>query len=95
MTNVVIAHTNSAPCLTEEECLRQINFLHALYTESKQKLDIPFNFLIGGDGRAYEVTGWSNQADTLRGSPSFHIFKILSPEIKHVFIYLPYRVKQL
>lgn len=64
---IVIAHTNGASCLTEAECIRQVQFLHALYTESKQKLDIPFNFLIGGDGRAYEATGWTYQADSLRG----------------------------
>lgn len=66
--NVVIAHTNGLSCLNEEECVRQVLFLKALYTESKQKLYIPFNFLIGGDGRAYEVTGWTHQADTLRGN---------------------------
>ncbi|XP_063709953.1 peptidoglycan-recognition protein SB1-like [Culicoides brevitarsis] len=61
---IVIAHTNSVPCFTEEDCERQVSFLHALFTEFKQKINIPFNFLIGGDGKAYEISGWNSQADS-------------------------------
>lgn len=30
----------------------------------KENIDIPFNYLIGGDGRAYEVRGWSIQSNS-------------------------------
>uniref|UniRef100_A0A336KR65 CSON009649 protein n=1 Tax=Culicoides sonorensis TaxID=179676 RepID=A0A336KR65_CULSO len=71
---VVIAHTNTPPCNTEEECDRQVQFLQAFYTESKQKPDVPFNFLIGGDGRAYEATGWEYQSDFIRGYDNHTIY---------------------
>lgn len=29
----------------------------------KEKIDIPYNYLIGGDGRAYEARGWHLESD--------------------------------
>lgn len=29
----------------------------------KENIDIPFNYLIGGDGRAYEARGWHHESD--------------------------------
>lgn len=59
---VVIAHTNGLSCKTEEECLLTARFLKNLYLGSRHMSDIPFNFLIGGDGRAYEISGWTKQS---------------------------------
>lgn len=38
--------------------------------QQKENIDIPFNFLIGGDGRVYEARGWSVESDTFIHSNS-------------------------
>ncbi|XP_053603549.1 peptidoglycan recognition protein-like isoform X2 [Plodia interpunctella] len=56
---VVVQHTASADCLTDEQCestLRGIRYYH------KHELgydDIAQSFLIGGNGKVYEGAGWS------------------------------------
>lgn len=38
-------------------------FLLQEWWKKSENIDIPYNYLIGGDGRAYEARGWSIESD--------------------------------
>ncbi|XP_052860841.1 peptidoglycan-recognition protein SB2-like isoform X3 [Anopheles cruzii] len=60
ITDVIVLHTHSIGCFTQEDCLR---FLQRTEDNcwATGKEHIPFNFLIGGDGVTYEARGWKSQ----------------------------------
>ncbi|XP_041968551.1 peptidoglycan recognition protein 3-like [Aricia agestis] len=57
---VVIHHTVTRTCATYRECAETMRAIqrHSLNTFN---YDIPYNFLIGNDGRVYEGRGWGIQ----------------------------------
>ncbi|CAB3226070.1 unnamed protein product [Arctia plantaginis] len=55
---VVIAHTAGATCNTSISCTKVVKNLQKYFISSMGR-DIPYNFLIGGDGRVYEGRGWN------------------------------------
>lgn len=56
--NVYIGHTGGRPCYKLEECVRIVKNLQndSMYSSGE---DLPYNFLIGGDGKTYEGRGWN------------------------------------
>lgn len=58
--NVILLHTRSAPCLDQGACTQLVQKLeNDAWTENGTH--IPYNFLIGGDGKTYEGRGWKSQ----------------------------------
>lgn len=58
--NVILLHTRSEPCLDQATCIQVVQQLeHNAWTENGTH--IPYNFLIGGDGKTYEARGWKAQ----------------------------------
>ncbi|XP_045510317.1 peptidoglycan recognition protein-like isoform X1 [Colias croceus] len=57
---VVVQHTVSSPCTKFVICAAQLrNMQH--YFIGTFNYDIPYNFLIGNDGRVYEGRGWNTE----------------------------------
>lgn len=58
--NVILLHTRSAPCEDQSTCTQLVQKLqYDAWTENGTH--IPYNFLIGGDGKTYEGRGWKSQ----------------------------------
>lgn len=58
--NVILLLTRSEPCLDRGTCIELVKKLeHDAWTENGTH--IPYNFLIGGDGKTYEARGWKSQ----------------------------------
>ncbi|XP_070502278.1 peptidoglycan recognition protein 3-like [Chironomus tepperi] len=55
---IIIAHTRGASCATENHCTSTIR---SIQTQDPSLDDIPYNYLIGGDGRIYEGRGMEFQ----------------------------------
>ncbi|KAF5295491.1 hypothetical protein FQR65_LT10479 [Abscondita terminalis] len=55
---VVISHTATENCTDQAACTFYIRFLQTYHIESRNYSDIVYNFLVGGDGYAYEGRGW-------------------------------------
>lgn len=52
---IIVGHTDDTEsCLTKADCIAKVQEIHA---RNSQLLDIPWNFLIGGDGKVYEGRG--------------------------------------
>nr|BBK26508.1 peptidoglycan recognition protein 9 [Nephotettix cincticeps] len=45
-------------CKTQEECSKTMQDMQKYYMEEENIRDIPYNFVVGGDGRMYEGRGW-------------------------------------
>lgn len=55
---VVISHTATEDCNNQAACTFYIRYLQTYHIESKDYWDIVYNFLVAGDGYAYEGRGW-------------------------------------
>ncbi|KAG8229559.1 hypothetical protein J437_LFUL009033 [Ladona fulva] len=55
---VIISHTATDFCSTLEECAAVVRSVQTYHMKSRNWWDIGYNFLVGGDGRAYEGRGW-------------------------------------
>ncbi|XP_054265147.1 peptidoglycan-recognition protein 1-like [Macrosteles quadrilineatus] len=58
LSKVVLFYTGMEPCFTKEECCVVMRKMQKIYMEEWHLSDIPWNFLIGCDGRVYEGRGW-------------------------------------
>lgn len=47
--------------ILQEECIARVQAIQ--HTDMESKIDIGYNFLIGGDGSVYEGRGWDIQGD--------------------------------
>ncbi|CAG9857853.1 unnamed protein product [Phyllotreta striolata] len=56
---VIIHHTATSPCDSKPQCILATRNIQEYHIASKGWSDIGYNFLIGGDGRAYEGRGWT------------------------------------
>ncbi|CAA9997635.1 unnamed protein product [Nesidiocoris tenuis] len=54
----IISHTGSGECLTQKDCCETVRNIQS-YLMAKGYDDIGYQFLIGGDGRAYEGRQWN------------------------------------
>ncbi|XP_054260357.1 peptidoglycan-recognition protein LF-like [Macrosteles quadrilineatus] len=64
---VFITSTETEPCNSQEECARVVQNLQTTHQYYKLQ-DLPYSFLIGGDGRVYEGRGWAHSI-----SPPFEV----------------------
>ncbi|XP_071445005.1 peptidoglycan-recognition protein LC-like [Hetaerina americana] len=55
---VVISQTATDSCTTQAECTLIVRYIQVFHVESKKWMDIGYNFLVAGDGQAYEGRGW-------------------------------------
>ncbi|CAB3226069.1 unnamed protein product [Arctia plantaginis] len=55
---VIIAHTVSQECFNFKDCAAELRTIQSYFLKNYQ-YDIPYNFLIGNDGRVYEGRGWN------------------------------------
>ncbi|XP_063633130.1 uncharacterized protein LOC134804117 isoform X2 [Cydia splendana] len=59
---VVVQHTVSPECHRFTNCAAELRNLQNYFLESKHLgYDIPYNFLIGNDGRVYQGRGWNRE----------------------------------
>ncbi|XP_061704139.1 peptidoglycan recognition protein-like [Cydia pomonella] len=59
---VVVQHTVGLECHRFTNCAAVLRSLQRYYLESKDLgYDIPYNFLIGNDGRVYQGRGWNRE----------------------------------
>ncbi|XP_055701349.1 peptidoglycan-recognition protein SA-like isoform X2 [Phlebotomus papatasi] len=64
---VVIAHTATEDCDTQASCVYRVRFIQTFHMESRGWDDIGYNFLVGGDGSAYEGRGWDKVGAHTKG----------------------------
>ncbi|XP_053624266.1 peptidoglycan recognition protein-like isoform X2 [Plodia interpunctella] len=55
---VIVQHTVGGDCYTFTNCAAELRTLQNYFIDYKG-YDIPYNFLVGNDGRIYEGRGWS------------------------------------
>lgn len=55
---VIILHTATENCSDQATCVYHIRTIQTFHMESKHWWDIGYNFLVGGDGFAYDGRGW-------------------------------------
>lgn len=58
--NVILLHTRSEPCRDQSSCTQYLKQVQD-DTFTRTGVHIPYNFLIGGDGKTYEGRGWRAQ----------------------------------
>ncbi|SPP85409.1 peptidoglycan-recognition protein LF [Drosophila guanche] len=67
ISNVIISHTATEGCETEEICIYRMQTIQGFHMKSLGWLDIGYNFLVGGDGQIYVGRGWHHQGQHVRG----------------------------
>uniref|UniRef100_A0A1Y9GZ02 Peptidoglycan recognition protein family domain-containing protein n=1 Tax=Anopheles dirus TaxID=7168 RepID=A0A1Y9GZ02_9DIPT len=69
VNNVIIAHTATEGCTTQTKCMYQVKLIQEFHAnpESRNFSDIAYQFLVGGDGNAYEGRGWTKQGAHTKG----------------------------
>ncbi|VEN36681.1 unnamed protein product [Callosobruchus maculatus] len=55
---IVVHHSASPICTSEDACKRSIRGVQRYHMENRGWEDIGYNFMIGGDGNIYEGRGW-------------------------------------
>ncbi|XP_063910256.1 peptidoglycan recognition protein-like [Zophobas morio] len=64
---VIIHHTATENCSSQTQCVFHVRDIQMYHIESRGWWDIGYNFLVGGDGKAYEGRGWKSEgAHTFR-----------------------------
>ncbi|XP_058833157.1 peptidoglycan-recognition protein 1-like isoform X2 [Topomyia yanbarensis] len=58
--NLIVMHTGSEPCHDQATCCQSARDAQN-YAWDNTATHIPYNFLIGGDGKTYEARGWKGQ----------------------------------
>ncbi|XP_055686888.1 peptidoglycan-recognition protein LF-like [Lutzomyia longipalpis] len=58
---VILAHTATDNCTTLVDCIKIVKDLQKFHMDTHGWDDIGYNFLVGGDGSAYEGRGWEKQ----------------------------------
>uniref|UniRef100_A0A1A9W4K3 Peptidoglycan recognition protein family domain-containing protein n=1 Tax=Glossina brevipalpis TaxID=37001 RepID=A0A1A9W4K3_9MUSC len=56
ITKIILMQTGGKNCFTPTSCLEILREMQLSY--NKEGFELPYNFLIGGDGQTYEVRGW-------------------------------------
>ncbi|XP_063546739.1 peptidoglycan recognition protein-like isoform X2 [Cydia strobilella] len=65
---VVVQHTVSPECHRFTNCAAELRNLQNYFLESKHLgYDIPYNYLIGNEGRVYQGRGWNREGAHTRG----------------------------
>lgn len=69
---VIIAQTSAENCSVESQCIVRVRTMQTNHLESFSYEDIIYNFLVGGDGSAYEGRGWDKQGQLFKGANSYN-----------------------
>ncbi|XP_049962447.1 peptidoglycan-recognition protein LA-like isoform X5 [Schistocerca serialis cubense] len=56
---VIISHSATEGCDTQAACTQMVRFIQTFHMESRHWSDVGYNFMVGGDGYAYEGRGWT------------------------------------
>ncbi|XP_049298980.1 peptidoglycan-recognition protein LC-like isoform X1 [Anopheles funestus] len=66
---VIIAHTATEGCTTQTKCMYQVKLIQEFHfdPDSRNFSDIGYQFLVGGDGNAYEGRGWTKEGAHTKG----------------------------
>lgn len=57
---VIIHHTYQPPaCSSSEDCIKAMRWMQDFHQIDRKWNDIGYNFVVGGDGKAYTGRGWS------------------------------------
>uniref|UniRef100_A0A1L8E305 Putative peptidoglycan recognition protein le n=1 Tax=Nyssomyia neivai TaxID=330878 RepID=A0A1L8E305_9DIPT len=64
---VIIAHTATESGINQAEMVYLVRIIQSFHIESRGWDDIGYNFLIGGDGSAYEGRGWNKMGSHTYG----------------------------
>uniref|UniRef100_A0A8W7NH17 Peptidoglycan recognition protein long class n=1 Tax=Anopheles atroparvus TaxID=41427 RepID=A0A8W7NH17_ANOAO len=69
VSTVIIAHTATEGCTTQTKCMYQVKLIQDFHIspDSRNFSDIAYQFLVGGDGNAYEGRGWAKQGAHTKG----------------------------
>ncbi|XP_055323668.1 peptidoglycan-recognition protein SB1-like [Sitodiplosis mosellana] len=62
VVHVLLHHTATENCFDLSTC-KMFVYNYQKWWKQTENCDIPFNYLVGGDGRAYEARGWSVESD--------------------------------
>ncbi|KAF2898067.1 hypothetical protein ILUMI_08110 [Ignelater luminosus] len=65
--NVIIMHTATDNCLDIGTCTFHVRYIQSFHIDSRGWWDIGYNWLVGGDGYAYEGRGWTSQGANVYG----------------------------
>ncbi|GJQ76920.1 putative animal peptidoglycan recognition proteins homologous to Bacteriophage T3 lysozyme [Trypoxylus dichotomus] len=65
VSKVLIVETSTASCTNQSDCIFIVRHLQSNHKEGNSLWDIRYNFLVGGDGNAYEGRGWTQLSATL------------------------------
>ncbi|CAG9761211.1 unnamed protein product [Ceutorhynchus assimilis] len=65
--NVIVHHTVTPSCDTEEKCSGTLREIQNYHIDTMEYDDIGYNFIIGGDGNVYEGVGWHKIGAHARG----------------------------
>lgn len=61
MPFVIILHTATENCTDQASCVFHVRYIQTYHLDSYGWWDIGYNFLVGGDGFAYEGRGWESE----------------------------------
>ena len=64
---VIIAHTVTPTCNTDQRCAELVRNIQTNQIENLGFWDIGYNFIIGGNGKVYEGAGWLHVGAHTRG----------------------------
>ncbi|EDW69689.1 peptidoglycan-recognition protein LF [Drosophila virilis] len=67
VSNVIIHHTATEGCDTEDVCIYRMRMIQSFHMASLGFTDIGYNFLVGGDGKVYVGRGWHAQGQHING----------------------------
>ncbi|KAF2898068.1 hypothetical protein ILUMI_08111 [Ignelater luminosus] len=65
--NVIIMHTATENCSDIEKCILYVRSIQSFHIDSRSWWDIGYNWLVGGDGYAYEGRGWTSEGANVYG----------------------------
>ncbi|KAF2898069.1 hypothetical protein ILUMI_08112 [Ignelater luminosus] len=65
--NVIIMHTATENCSDIGTCTFHVRYIQSFHIDSRGWWDIGYNWLVGGDGYAYEGRGWTSQGANVYG----------------------------
>lgn len=60
--HIVIKQTGGENCKVAERCVNILKEMQKSSLVNNITREIPYNFLIGGDGQTYEVRGWDHES---------------------------------
>lgn len=57
----ILMHTATENCTDQPTCVFHVRYIQSYHMDSRGWWDIGYNFLVGGDGNAYEGRGWKSE----------------------------------